>query len=317
MADKNLLISVPEQEFKGLLQRDKILSAVQQLSPWTALMRDLVNYGTNLVPRCFGTSSRTLADAVLTGVLLRQVISMLDGAEVLLSSGAVHAAKLQMRALLEAALYLDWIRVSDSEKKADYYYVHNLRRQRRWAERVQGTSNAGREFVEMMNAIGVPPKQEVIDLAKQHLAEIQRVLAQPRFAATSADFDARLRGKLEVPWYSPLGPRNLREIAKAVGKLPHYLLWYSLASDVIHGSNYRDHLTFGSGRVTFEPIRYLKDFDQVYHFSVIMALDVYTAILERYRSGELPAFSRKYVEKWQKVFMNTPNITINVEEITI
>jgi len=320
MNNDDLLIRAPEQEFKRLLDREHAVSDVRQhLSRWIALMQDLVNYGTNLIPRCFTSSARTLGDVILIGTLLRQAVAMLDGAEVLLSNGAVHSAKLQMRALLETALYIDWVLLGDADRKTDYYYVHNLRRKRRWAERIRGVSPAGREFVEMMDAIGVPTPQDRKNLAEGQIAEIDRVLAKPRFALINADFEDHRKGTGDTHWYSPLGPKNLREVAKSVGKLPQYVLWYSTSSEVIHGSNYGDHVKFKpeSGRITFEPIRYLENFGSVYHFSVIITIPVYRSLLEKYRPGELPAFSRKYLESWQKDFMNVPTVNINSEIITV
>jgi hypothetical protein len=55
--------------------------------------------GSNLIPRCYSSSEKNLKDAVLLPILLRQAVAMLDGVELLLTSGAVHAANLQMRAL--------------------------------------------------------------------------------------------------------------------------------------------------------------------------------------------------------------------------
>ena len=126
----NLLIKVRENEYKALLDRDKTAEDVKKLRPWLLLIRDITDYGTNLIPRCIGSSDRKLEDAVLVAALLRQVVAMLDGVEVLLSGGAVYAANLQMRALFEASVYVDWMLAGDLEKKAQYYYVHNLRRLR-------------------------------------------------------------------------------------------------------------------------------------------------------------------------------------------
>ncbi len=105
MNDK-MLIRVGESEYKPLLDRDRALNDVRQhLGPWLKLIQDVTNYGTNLIPRCFSTSERKLRDVVVLGILLRQVVAMLDGVEILLSQGAAHAASLQMRAALEA-IYL-------------------------------------------------------------------------------------------------------------------------------------------------------------------------------------------------------------------
>jgi hypothetical protein len=40
---------------------------------------------------------------------------------------------------------------------------------------------------------------------------------------------------------------------------------------------------------------------------------VFRRVLQEYRSGEPPAFSRKYAEKWRNEFINFPRITVNAE----
>jgi len=113
-----MLIKVRESEFKPLLDRDKAVGDVKKhLNQWIDLIRDVTDYGANLIPMCFSSSDRTLKDAVVLAILLRQVVAMLDAIQVLLSNGAVHAAHLQLRALFEASIYIDWILESDSRKR--------------------------------------------------------------------------------------------------------------------------------------------------------------------------------------------------------
>src|SRR5438132_3202821 len=133
-------------------------------------------------PSVYSSSEKNLKDAVLLPILLRQAVAMLDGIELLLTSGATHAANLQMRALFEASVYIDWILLGDSERKAEYYYVHNLRRKRVWARRTQSGSPESQEFIAMMNKSGVPIDDKLREASKNELQEIDRILSQPKFA---------------------------------------------------------------------------------------------------------------------------------------
>ncbi len=314
-----MLIKVPESEFKALLERDKVAADIKKhLSPWLELLRDLTNYGSNLIPRCYASSDRGLRDVVVLAILLRQAVAMLDGAETLLSSGAVHAAHLQMRALFEASVYIDWILLSDSERKAAYYYVHNLRRKCLWAWRTQPGSAESQEFIAMMNKSGVQMNDELRESAKQQIQDIDRVLSQPKFATISSDIEKHRNGKRFDPaWYVPLGERTLRAMSGAVGKASQYVFVYSGASEVMHTSSYEHHVKIGSGEVTFQPIRSVEGFGNVFRFSAIIALSTFRRILEEYRPGEITAFRRKYSEKWQKEFINFPQITVKVETTRI
>jgi hypothetical protein len=163
-----------------------------------------------------------------------------------------------------------------------------------------------------MGKLNVQATQKVRDAAEKQLQEINRVLSNPKFAPIDQDFEKHRRGKREPAWYVPLGQKSFAGLTRAVGKEFLYV-FYSLASEVMHTSAYDPHVNFSSDRVTFEPIRYLKGFESVLRFSVSVALLTYRRLLTEYRPGELPAFGRKYVENWQKEFMNFLNINYQEE----
>lgn len=307
-----MLLRVGESEYKPLLDREKASGDVKQhLGPWINLLRDITNYGTNLIPRCFSSSQRKLRDVVVIGILLRQAVAMLDGVEILLSQGAVHAAALPMRALFEAYIYLEWILEGDSEKKAYYYYVHNLRRKRLWAERVQPGAVAASDFAATMGNLMVEPDQKAQEDAKDQIRQIDRLLSSAEFVAINQDFDLHRKGKRDAAWYVPLGQRSLAAIIRSIKKEQLYV-FYSLASEVMHVAAYDPHVKFKGETVTFEPIRHLKGFESVLRFSISMAILTFMRILKEYRPDELPAFGRKYKENWQKEFMNFLNIKYQV-----
>lgn len=313
MPTSGMLIKVPESEFKGLLDRDKTHADINEhLQPWLRLIRDITSYGTHLIPRCMSDSNRNLADAVILATLLRQVVAMLDGIEILLSNGAVYAAHLQMRALFEASVYMDWIVESDTDRKAAYYYVHNLRRMRVWADRLQPGSREWQEFGSVVNDFRIKIGDEVRDSAKTRAQAIDHALSQPKYAGINKAFDESRKGKRHDPaWYAlllPEGQRNLGTISKAVGRESLYRLLYSGASEVMHASNYGHHLEYSEGKLSLVPIRLLKGFDIVLSFSLSIAIHTYERALRKYRPDELPAFARKYLENWRNEFRNMPKI---------
>ena len=198
---------IPEDPHKGLLNDESATAfASEQLKPWTNLLRDLANYGSHLIPRAFSSSGKTLGDAVVIGTLLRQFVAMLDAIEILLCRSAVHAATLQLRAMFEASVYIDWMLAGDRENKAAYYYVHNLLRLRLWAMRVQSGTAESSTFKGMMNKAGVPVDETLGDEGKSQVLEIDRVLSQAQFVAVRDDFrDWKKRNGRRPAWYSPLG----------------------------------------------------------------------------------------------------------------
>lgn len=309
------IIKTGENEFLPLLDRGKALADVKcAYSGQLEMLRDVTSYGTNLIARCYGSSNKKLKDVVVLTILLRQVVAMLDGVELLVSNGSVHAAALPSRALFEASAYIDWILSADSEKKATYYYVHNLRRQRRWAQRFQKGSPEATAFADLVPDLPSLRDQNAIDQAAKTLKDIDRVLSQAAFAEVNRAFDkcARKSGKGDRAWYVPLGPQSIRGILSVVGRLAEYTIFYNIWSETMHSSNYAQHVRFGQGTITFEPIRHLGGFRSLFTFTAATVLNTYRKVLEHYRPGELPAHFRKYLENWQKALMEVPTIKYKV-----
>jgi hypothetical protein len=120
-----------ESENKLLLDREKNKRDVEaHFFAQKSLLKELVNYGSWLIPRAFDSSAKKLEDAIIIGVLLKQVVTMVDAVQVLISEGVVTPALLQSRSALEASLYIDWILLNATSKKANYYYVSCLRNDR-------------------------------------------------------------------------------------------------------------------------------------------------------------------------------------------
>jgi hypothetical protein len=278
------------------------------------LLKDIVNYGSNLIPRCFTTSERKLEDAVIIGVLLRQVITMVDAAEILISNAAIYSSQLQARAGFEASIYIDWILKSDTEKKAKYYYVANLRKDRLWAYRTIGESPDQSQFDEMAGELSselLKKADEMKAEAKRQIEKIDRVLSGASFLDVNNDlqnYKDQKRLPYEPTWYSPLGVSSVRQIAIEVKRLPEYEFFYSLTSEVMHSSRYRHHIQFGNGKLTFEPVRCLKGIDTLINFMVACTLKTYMNILGHYRPAEIPAFRKKYAEDWRVSFRNIKSV---------
>lgn len=305
----------PEDPYKGLLDDEGATAySSEQLKPWTNLLRDLANYGSNLIPRVYTSSNKTLGDAVLIGTLLKQLVAMTDAIEILLCRSAVHAATLQLRAMFEASVYIHWMLAGDREKKAAYYYVHNLLRLRVWAMRVQPDTAESSSFKEVMN--GLPLDETLGEEGKNQVREIDRVLSQARFDAIRNEFrDWKKRTGRKPSWYSPLGVTDLRNMAMKVNKEPLYVFLYGPGSEVMHVSNYLQHVRFEGGRVTFLSIRHPKDFPNKVRLTATIAIEIFLKMLQEYRAGECPRFGQKYVEKWRQAFMNMPELKINEKDL--
>lgn len=291
-----------------LNRQDASAVAAQHFSKQTELLRDLANYGSNLVIRAFDSSPKKMAEVVVCGVLLKQVVAMVDAAEVLLSAGCGHAAFLPARTAFEASIYIDWIFHGDSERRATRYIVANYRDERLWASRVTPGNAEEVAFTKIAQLLGIDIHANRPTLASEaaaHLDEVERVLAQKSLASVDQEFSAaRGKGKRDPEWYALDGLKSIRQVADKVGRLPEYEFFYSKGSQVMHTGTYKDHVRFADGQVRFKPIRHLADVNMLLNFIVSICLGSYKKTLERYRPGEIMAFSKKYLEDWQDPFMN-------------
>ena len=304
-----------EPEYRGLLDREQSVSDVRDhYQSQIELFHDLTNYGSNLIPRAFNSGPRAMTEVIVIGVLLKQVVSMSDAFEVLIDAAAVYPAFLQARTAYEASLYIDWILSTESERRAKAYYVSNLRNERLWALRgLEGTPEE-RAFTPILEEIGMDIATSNPNLAEEaamHLDEVNRVLSQDGLVELDALFEERRSGNrrgFEPYWYSIFGVHSIRQIAREVGRLSEYGIFYALGSEVTHSSSYRDHISFVSGSVRFKPFRYLDTLPSLLQFFGQVVLRTYSSVLNQYRPDELPAFSRKYVEDWRQPYQSIPSI---------
>lgn len=303
----------PEKPFDPILHRELHVHDVGvHFKQQIAVLKEIVNYGTNLIPATFTSSEKALGDIVLIPVLLKQVVSMLDGLEVLTSNACAPVAQLQSRAMFEASVYIDFLLQGDTEKKAQYYYVANLRRELLWSLRSLDDTPESATFFDALGEFSdvlLDTKKKAAEPAKKKAESITALLAkEPWKAADDALTKARGKKKHDPAWHVPLGHGSIRDLCQVVGRLHEYEVFYSASSEKMHSSEYKSHITILSGKIAFEPIRNLDGLHATLHWAISVALHCYRVILEKYRPGQIQEFSLRYRENWREAFMSMPHI---------
>jgi hypothetical protein len=229
----------PHQKIYGLDEAQAFVK--EKLSVYIDFLQDLANFGSNLIPRCYVSSERTLGDTVLIASLLKHVVCMLDGIVILLKHGAVFPSELQLRSLFEARAYIQWILEDDTERKATQYFVWHWRRDLDWTRSVlEGTKENDR----LKAALN--PKAEVStayissmkgrqDEVKTEEKKLLELLNAPEFKSVNDEFE-RLRtdnkgkrSKHDRNWYSVFsGPSNLRELCEKLSIEGEYDIFFLL-----------------------------------------------------------------------------------------
>ena len=277
-----------------------------------AALRDVANYGSNLIVRAFVSSPRDMAAIVACYVFLKQIVAMVDAVHVLLSEGAGYASHLPARSAFEASLYLHYVIENDSERRAKRYYVADIREQKGWARKLIAGTPEAEELEELRKSIDVESflgDPESTSVANSMLQDAARVLGQPELLAIDAEFDAIRRGrKRDVAWYALDGIPNIRQLAKHLGRLAEYETFYSRGSQAMHSGTYKDHVRFIDNQLHAIPIRHIMDFNHLIQSVLIVAVSSMRRVVERYRSGEINDLNRRYLTEWREAMMHTPTV---------
>ncbi len=237
---------------------------------------------------------------------------MLDAIHVLATNACTQASLLQMRALFEASVYIDWIIHSDSEKKAKLFYVSNLRKELIWLYRTQEGNQEHDRFFDQLGEFGEAMEETRDRLSagsEKYIESIEKLLSHPELLEANEKLDkAKGNKKYEPAWYTPFGMRSIRQIANDMNRLHEYEIFYSQASEKMHGSDYRSHVRFSGGTVNVEPIRNLDGLTTIINYVVSATLHTYKVIINRYRPAQIKEFGEKYLQYWRKPFLNMPDI---------
>lgn len=306
----------PDDAHKHLLDRDGAIAMAANFQDAIDLVKELVNYGTNLAVRAFASSDRDLKAICVLFVQLRQFLTHLDGISSLLAAGNCGTADLQLRSLLEGTHLIEWTLVKDTEAKIQHLYVANLRRRREWDNSViSGTQESQKHFdVTAGLKIASEDLKEVTDEG----AQIDLVLSKPPFDAINAKFVPHyMKNGFDQPWYKVYGAGSIRSIADQLGRLKEYTYIYSMLSGVTHGSDIWKSVFFGAEKVEVSPLRELQHLPRVIQLAATLALRVYQLILSEFRSGEEENFNRKYVNEWRERFLRKYKIQLTPQVMTI
>lgn len=303
-----------EESNSRLLDREEATRHARAFfQPQIDLFEDLVNYGTHLVLRAYASSQRNVADAVVCGVLLKQIVSMLDSVQVLLAAGTVHPAFLPARAAWEASLYIHYILAESSNDRARAYLVANYREERSWLLKATKGTPEATEFERIQAEMGLDVyanRPELLAEAAKRLVDIDRHLNRPELKPMNDAYTAaRGRKKRDPEWYVVLGVPTIKALAERLGRASEYMAFYSKGSKVTHSASMNDHVKVKGGGVgEFRHIREFRDVHLLVSFTAGTAIATFRRVLTFYRAGEVPQLDRKYIDEWRSAFLSVPRV---------
>lgn len=311
-----------EKELKLLLDREIAVAEVRDIySKHIEVLVDMINYGSNLIARAFDSSKKKMEDIIVIVVLLKHIVSMIDAIQVLASQGIVNPAYPALRSAFEASLYIDWILKSDARKKAEYYYVSNLRNIKLWTLRYLHGTKENIDYSRFIDEIRdylepqILTKEQEFD-AKNQVKEIDRILNQKGFSEINNEFEKQMNKKtgIDKSWYKLLGINSIMKLAQNLNRLTEYSLYYSRGSEFTHVASYRNHVKFKDGKISFIPIRYLEDMQSILQGAMSICITSYISIINHYRYGERKNLGLKYKNDWRDLYQKIPTITYQEEK---
>jgi hypothetical protein len=302
---------MPEEPHKILLDRDLYSVLIKEhFSDSLSLLEEMVNYGSNLVPRCFVSSEKKISDVVIVLNFLKQAVSLLDSIHILAAKGSTVPCFISLRSLFEISVYLDWIFQKDTEKRGSLYFVWHRRKKLYWALSVKkGTPEHETHKKHMANSsTGAELKGVDEKLIDAQISLLKNQLSMPEFSAINQEFE-KLKNRLkDREWYLPGGVGNFREMAKTVKREHEYKVFYSSFSAITHGLAFDEQVSFSNETVFFEPIRNLTRIDEVFRNAFNFAMGIYRSALTHYRPAELATFNKKYVNEWRQRFLSVKKV---------
>lgn len=299
---------------KQLLDRETMDGFIaDRLTPTILLLRELVDYGVQLIDIC-AQRGGSLADLVVKGHFFKHAVTMLDGVEIQLSRGAVFAAGVSARSMLEAYIYLAWILETDTEARGRQFYVWHLRQKRMWARRViPGTAEHAHfsKHTATLSDMKDPAKRAALEAeARKQDAEISGILTNANNNAINAAFDGMKKRHFDVAWYRPSGPSSIGDMAKRLNLDAEYDFFYSEFSDISHAGAFEKHIKFDGGAVVFEPIRSPERIRAVVNIVSTLALNVYRLVIDKYVPEEMDTFNKNYITRWRNRFLSVPEVVV-------
>lgn len=306
---------MPDEPHGGILDRSLFQETIRQsFSEQLDLLEQLVNYGTNLIPRSFDSSKKQIPETIALLSFLKHGVTSIDAIHILAAKGATLSCFPHIRSLFEIELYLKWLFEEDYERRATAYFVWNLRKERYWSLcYLQGSPEQAAHEQHMRGSLGehvtMHASQEEITKAIDH--ETRR-LNMPELSEVNAMFEKSVKSSgRDVEWYRPFGVTSIRDMAIKLGMEGMYKVFYASYSQATHGLSlgHQVHFDAPKGEIIFDHIRSLQSLDEVFRMTFSYTIGIYPLVLERYRRGELDAFKVKYSTEWRRTIHSIPKVT--------
>ncbi len=276
---------MPTNPVELFLNRDFSKVAARDLiEQFTAIIDEVVNYGTTVYARCKPTfTSMDLNEEGVPLVIYLHILEMADGISALLKEVCATPALPLARTMFEALLNLEYILRSDTSRRSRSWLAAFMLERVEACESMlnNGKAKAGHAGEPVVDFSKLSPQ---LSTDKKHYTIL---LAAPEFEEILSE---RKKLKKYPKWYSLFsGPKNLRELAAELNREKEYFTFYGYWSSISHVSDLGRFLARGSSSSPMA--RLLRDPNDLTLKVAGMAAIMFPVranrfILDKYRPGE-------------------------------
>jgi hypothetical protein len=292
---------------EGILLRKSEDKVVTFLATIADNIEETVNFGTHIF-EWFNENVAGRADEVVPIVVsFKHLLDMLDAISVLIRNSIVEPAKIHLRSSLESAMTIEWILQYDSDRRAMAFMVWNLHKELKFIQKIDEQTPHGRQFKQKLKgnpgeSVQPPPS---IDIEKNR-QNIEALLLRPKYHEAEEEYQRLIVQKEKNPsWYRLFdGPNSLEELASKVGMIAWYEIFYRQWSGLVHATDLvGGKVKTTGGKTLIQKMRYPGGVEQVYVYSITIALQVYKKMLELFATSKIPVFLDWYESEVRDLYM--------------
>ena len=298
---------MPTKPLESILYREpSIAEARKYIDVASPLLKELVNYSTNLFARCGDSAKGEENEDGSVFSLFKHIIEMTDGIDVHVSQSCAVPAIPLVRSSFEALLAMQYILESDNEyvKRPLSWMANYINDRISQYKLLDPDTQEGRQFREnaKKDSAGSRIDWADIDSTKDEIQSLEKVLARAQFKDVEAERKSQRRKRPQ--WYSLFGgPQNLRILAQHLERGAQYVFLYRQWSSVSHAVDFPRFAAIPEkGERYIERLRNPKRLEEVMRFAPTFILEAIRLMTQKCRPGEMGNFSRWYMNEVQEKY---------------
>lgn len=294
-------------ELDDFLNREADYEGLEGLvNTWGDLIDEIVSYGVEVFQWCNQAGSKLPKDAPLPLLLLlRHVLEMLDAISILTRTRCAEPIKLNLRSLLEALLYIEYILEDKGqwERRALSYILATKRTHHQQLQKFDPNTAQGKQFLEAVEKDKMASGYKLPELPKG-FSEPSSLFSSEYYKDVEAEWqrmkeERKKQGRTaHISWYSLFGgPKSLKELADKVRLTLLYETLYRFDSDYAHGGAILSYFRSKGDQPAFVSLRHPRNLQNFVATSITLALRVYRIMLGFFDAEKLRMLEQWYIAR--------------------